>query len=148
MNAPTEIPTLLRDAHRRAIEQANCWRGRCVNHFARGEMVIGIALLEHASAKPLPMLLSQRIARLIVLVKDQPKKMAALEQFQRQANDRNSIVHGAGKVFVDAEGRWLLSLELLDRSGPGRHQIMQDEAEVRARLLKSSVDRLAAAFRT
>jgi len=145
MNAPSEIPKLLRDAHRRAIDQANCWRGRCVNYFARGELVIGEALAT-SSAKPLPMLLSQRIARLIDLVNDRPKELAALDQFQSLASDRNSIVHGAGKVFVDSEGKWLLILELLDRSGRYRHQVMQDEAELRARLLKSSVDRLAAAF--
>ena len=146
MNAHPEIPMLLRDAHWRAIDDANRWRGRCVNYFARGEWIIGQALSSMASEKPLPMLLSQRVARLDTLVKDQPKKLAALGEFQLLANDRNSIVHGAGKVFVDAEGRWMLILEVLDRSGPRRDQVMQDDAEAKARRFKSAVDKLSAAF--
>ena len=92
------------------------------------------------------MLLGQRIARLTTTIKDQPKKSAALEQFQLLADDRNSIVHGVGKVFVDGVGQWLLTLEVTGRSGSSRQHITRDEAEKRANRLKSVVDRLSAAF--
>jgi hypothetical protein len=146
MNAPFDLSLPLKEAHRQAIDEANRWRGRCVNLFARGELVIGEALLAETNAKPLPMLLSQRITKLVALIDGQPKKRRALESFELQIGDRNAIVHGSGKVFVDGNGQWLLTLHAVDRAGPIHQHILQDDAEQRARQLKSVVDRLAAAF--
>lgn len=147
MTALGEIPLLLHEAHRRAIDDANRWRGKCVNHFARGELLIGKALAARDDSKPLPMLLSQRISRLSAMLGDQPKATVALDQFQQLSSHRNAVVHGSGKVFVDVEGKWLLTLELLDRSGASRLQLVKDEAEAHAKLLKATVDRLSAALR-
>lgn len=146
MNAPVSIEPTLCPIHRVAIEQANCWRGRCVNHFARGELILGEALLASPNPRLLPMLLSQRLSRLEGMIKSDAKKITALEGFKLEIDDRNAIVHGAGKVTVDEEGRWCLALHVLDRSGRNQLHISQAESEERARRLKSAVDRLRSAL--
>lgn len=147
MNAPADISGLLKETHRRAIDDANRWRGLCVNLFARGELVIGEALLAKLASKPLPLLLSQRISRLSGLVEKQPKQASALKDFERHIDDRNVIVHGSGKVYVDGQGQWLLTLRALNRSGSIQKHVAQADAEQRVRDLKATVDRLATAFR-
>lgn len=117
-----------------------------MNLFARGELVIGEALLAKLDSKPLPLLLSQRISRLSGLVENQPKQAGALKDFECQIGDRNVIVHGVGKVYVDGQGQWLLTLHALDRSGVIQSHISQIEAEQRVRDLKAAVSRLSAAF--
>ncbi|MCL6741248.1 hypothetical protein LZ518_08910 [Sphingomonas sp. RB56-2] len=146
MNAHGDIAILFKEAHRQAIDDANRWRGRCVNQIARGELIIGQALLKKLGGKSMPLLFGQRIARLAELVKSQPKQAKALEDFKLQASDRNFIVHGAGKIYVDSHGQWLLTLEALDRDGVSRSHVSQGEAEQSVRELKSAVDRLSAVF--
>ena len=147
MNAPAPIKTL-DDAHRRAIEDANRWRGHCVNLFARGEMIVSEALLARLESKSLPLVFSQRVGRLAALIEGDQKQSAAVKDFQLQTSDRNVIVHGVGKVYVDGQGRWMLTLHALDRSGSTQHHVLQAWAEQRARDLTSAVQRLSAAFRT
>ena len=146
MNAHVDIASPLKDAHRQAIDEANRWRGRCVNLIARGELIIGQALLKELGGKKMPLLFGQRIAGLAELVKSQPKQAKALEDFKLQAGDRNFIVHGVGKVFVDSHGQWLLTLEALDRDGMSRSHVSQGEAEKSVHKLKSAVDRLSQSF--
>ena len=146
MNAPVNIQLSLIDAHRQAIESANCWRGRTVNLFARGELIIAQALLAEKDGKALPMLLSQRISRLSRSVAADMKKAAALNAFEQLSPDRNAIVHGSGSVYVDRDGKWLLTLHAVDRTGSVEQSVSQSDAEAKVRAFKSTIDRLAAAF--
>ena len=147
MNALADIFLPLKEAHQEAVGLANCWRGRCVNLFAKGERIIGEALRKHDPDKPLPMLLSQRVAKLTALLSTDCKKTSALKAFAAEADQRNAIVHGDGKVFVDRYGQWLLTLHALDRSGSVSRQVAQAEGDQQLRNLKSVVDRLAALLR-
>ena len=138
----------LSEAHRAATERANAWRGRCVNQFARGELIVGEALLAQSAIKTLPMLLSQRIARLSSLVKDAPKKVDALEAFSGLSDLRNAIVHGSGTIFIDGEGNWLITLRAAGRSGLDQASISQDQADERLVEVRQTVDRLCSALKT
>ena len=146
MNAPAKIAISLQDAHGDAIERANAWRGRCVNLFARGEAIIGQTLIARAPGQPLPMLLSQRIARLRKAVAGTGDQEQALDEFSAFANERNAIVHGEGKVFIDRNGGWLLILRSIGRNGANEVTVMQSAAEERRRALKLTIDRLATRF--
>ena len=146
MNAPFDSPTFSGDAFRNAIDDANRWRGRIVNLFARGELVVAKAL-QSDKAKPLPMVLSQRIARLNSEIEDSPKRLAAVSNFVALTRDRNAIVHGSGRVYLGRDGFWLLTLETIDKSGTHKRAISQADAEAQDRELKVAVDQLAAAFR-
>ena len=131
---------------RHAIDDANRWRGRMVNLFARGELIIAQRLQAGPNAKPLPLLTSQRITRLTTLVEGNKRQSDALRIFGDLAKDRNSIVHGSGKIHLDRDGKWLLTLELIDRNGTITSAVSQADTEKRDQELKTAVDRLAAAF--
>jgi len=146
MNVFVEMPVPLKDAHHQAIEQVNAWRGRCVNLFARGENIIGKALLAQPDPKSMPMLLSQRNKRLTAIVDGDTKKTAALEAFQLIASRRNAIVHGNGKVYVAPCGHWLLRLEMIDRSGVVTEHFTKAEADAHAKELKKAIDDVWSAF--
>jgi hypothetical protein len=146
MNAPANITVCLHESHRDAVERANAWRGRCVNLFARGEAVIGHALVASTAGRPLPMLLSQRISRLRKSAAVGANQELALDEFSALASERNAIVHGTGKVFVERSGRWFLVLETLGRTGPSETTFSQSRAEERGLALKQTVDRLSARF--
>ena len=145
MDAPVRNSPL-QEAHRDATDRANAWRGKCVNQFALGEWIICSALAAQSDAKALPMLLSQRITRLSAASQGAPRKQAALDKFRELASLRNAIVHGAGKVYLDAEGRWLLTMRTFDRSGPSAISLSQEQADKNYDDLKKVVQRLSAAF--
>ena len=92
------------------------------------------------------MLLSQRITRLTGLIVGDLKKSQALADFDSFTADRNDIVHGRGKVHIDGEGEWFLTLETVDRAGFAVRNIDRAEAEIFTKRLKVSVDRLATAL--
>ena len=118
-----------------------------MNLFARGELVVANAMLSE-KAKPLPMILSQRIARLNLEIEGCPKKIEAVANFVTLTRDRNAIVHGSGRVYLGRDGSWLLTLETVDKSGTHKFAITQADADAQDRDLKVAVDQLAAAFRT
>lgn len=146
MNAPADIPQLLQEAHRRAIDDANRWRGQCVNQFARGEMAIGKALLVAEPGKKLPMLLSQKIEALCKKCPAETKRQKALVEFHELADQRNALVHGDGKVFIDQRGRWLLSLRSLSRMDVSTTTFLEDDASIFSERLQKVVQQLTSHF--
>lgn len=129
-----------------AIREANAWRGRCLNHLARAEAKVTAALIAleksgalKAKAK-LPHLVGQRFAVLAKLMgPDGPYAsegagcFSALSEVSACLRLRNFLCHGAGRVYLDQSGKWLLVLSLLElRSGKAetdRYSITGDEAE-------------------
>jgi hypothetical protein len=145
MDASANIPVSLGEAHRYAVDDANRWRGRMVNLFAYGEMVVGKALRLRSGSIRMPMLLSQRITKLIPLASK--KASDALDEFAKWSDERNAIVHGVGKVYIDRSGKWLLSLQSVGRKSESVWIVAQCDAEAKDKALKLVVDRLSAAFR-
>ena len=145
MNARPEFPQASTDSYREAINDVNRWRGRIVNRFARGELVVAKALLRDGG-KPLPMVLCQRIARVSSEAQNCETKTTAITDFVKLTRDRNAIVHGSGRVLLDRDGSWVLTLETVDKSGIHKLAITQADAVAKDRDLKAAVDRLATAF--
>jgi hypothetical protein len=146
MNAPVSIEQTLPDPYRSAIGEVNCWRGCCVNHFARGELAIGRALQAAAPGKKLPMLLSQKFEALRKLCPDGSKKQKAIVDFGAISDDRNSIVHGEGRVYIDHLGNWVLSLRSLNRDSIRTTYFLEAEAEDFRNRLKRVVHQLCGCF--
>ena len=142
MNAPVFIEPSLSSAHRAAVEEANCWRGRCVNLFARGERIVSEALIAFHGHAKLPMLTSQRLDRLSKALDDKPRTAKALAAFGDLADVRNVIVHGESRVFIDVNGKWLLHLTWFDRTGNVQRVIDQAEGEKLVRQVHQCVQRL------
>jgi hypothetical protein len=142
MTAHVPIELSLAQAHSTAVEKANAWRGRCVNLFAQGEMIIAQALKAMEPDRKLPMLLSQKIDRLQKRTAGDENIESALDAFASLADLRNAVVHGDGQVFVGRAGEWLLELEGLDREGPISRRIRAVGSEKQCRQIKSAVDRL------
>jgi len=141
MNMVASIESL-KSAHRAAVERANCWRGRCVNLFARGERVISQALLASPQGAKLPMLNSQRLDRLSKASVDKPRLSKALAEFGELADVRNIIVHGESRVYIDVNEQWLLRFECIGRTGASQRSIDQAEGEKLVRQIHKSVQRL------
>ena len=142
MNAPVSFEHTLTTAHRDAIEHANCWRGRCVNQFARGERLISEALLTAVPGAKLPMLLGQRVDKLAKLVEAKPKSANAIETFRGLGSIRNAIVHGDGSVFIDGQGRWLLQLTFVAGNALVQETVNELEADRLLREIQQCVQRL------
>jgi hypothetical protein len=142
MNAPVSFEHTLTTAHREAIEHVNCWRGRCVNQFARGERLISEALLTAIPGAKLPMLLGQRVDKLAKLVEAKPKSAKAVEAFRGLGSLRNAIVHGDGSVFIDGQGRWLLQLTFVAGNALVQETVNKVDADRLLRKIQQCVQRL------
>ena len=140
MNAPIVIATI-EEAHRKAIEEANQWRGRMINLYARAENQIGRALASKANGR-LPMLFSQKISQLKKLIVGDAKLRGIVEQLEVRLGERNSLVHGVGSVWVAPNGRWLLELSHHGRKGVERFAVQGDDAEAQRDDLAKIAQRL------
>ena len=145
MNAPVPINTL-EDSHRRATYDANHWRGRLINIYAKAEARVSDALLALAPDKALPLLFSQKITRLKRLVSDEIifQELAKLEG---RLSERNALVHGEGKVWIDLKGDWLLHLHNPGRAGEQPHALSCDTIKSRHDELNKLVQRLTSKLR-
>jgi len=101
------------DAFDHALSEANAWRGRCVNLFARGEFAIGTVLaMRSAPGATLPMLVSQKIKQLISVVTDADGVAAAeLADFASLLDTRTALTHGCAKVWIDRLKDWRVSFK-------------------------------------
>ena len=106
-------PTLL-DVHRSAIEDANRWRGHCIESYARLEWGAHrtIEALPKVPGSKMPTVFGERLKRLTALFSEtglqpRPKIYELLIEAGPLLAMRNLVVHGVGSVFVDAHGHWL-----------------------------------------
>ena len=109
-------------------------------------MAIGKALLDAQPEKKLPMLLSQKIEALLRQCPPGTKKHKAMVEFRELADQRNALVHGDGKVFVDQRGRWLLSLRSLSRVDVDTTTFLEDDASAFCDRLQKVVQQLTSHF--
>ena len=124
MNAPGPINPL-DEAHRRATADANQWRGRLINHYAKAEARVSDALHRIEPDRAPPLLLSQKISRLKKLSAD-PTLIEQLATLEGRLAERNLLVHGEGKIWVDPNGEWLLQLRQRGRAGEQQHMLCRD----------------------
>ena len=124
MNAPTLINTL-EEAHRRATAEGNQWRGRLINLYAAAEARVSYALHKLEPDRAPPLLLSQKISRLRKLSTDL-QLAEELTKLEGRLEERNSLVHGEGKLWIDPKGAWLLQLRHRGRSGDLQYILSSD----------------------
>ncbi|HET9335731.1 MAG TPA: hypothetical protein VFO12_04905 [Sphingomicrobium sp.] len=141
MNAPGPINSL-DEAHRRATADGNQWRGRLINLYARAEGRISDALHRVEPDRTLPLLLSQKISRLKKLSTD-PLLIEELAKLEGRLGERNSLVHGEGKIWIDPNGEWLLQLSQRRRAGDVQHMLQSDTVKSCHAELHKLVQRLA-----
>ena len=113
------ISPTLGAAHQDALDDANRWRGSCMEKFARIDQAVATALEALAARDPsakvrTPYLFGQRIAALrAALQPGQPfaaksgPVLKALDKLEPYLPQRNILVHATGSVWVKARGEWL-----------------------------------------
>lgn len=110
----------------RATSEFNQWRGRMIDNFARAEQAVSETLLALVGGggapqgTKLPHLTGQRFAALAQVMRSldpAPSHVApalrALELFGRNEDLRATLCHGAQKVALDPNGRWIVSIKLM-----------------------------------
>jgi hypothetical protein len=127
MNVPASVERTLIAAHRAAIDEANEWRGRCVNLYGRAETKIAEALIAIEPDKKPPMLFSKKVERLQA-IGGSAKLLGALQRLAALLGDRAALTHGAGKVWIDDKGKWLFTLEWAAGKTMSRRVFTRDEA--------------------
>ena len=140
------IKSHLRTALAAATDEANQWRGRCVNLFACAEVAIGTGLAAREPGKKLPMLISQKAQRLSKCVESDAARKA-LGDFAVLLADRTALTHGAGRLWVSDGGNWLLTLDWSTSKGPERRTFSSKEAETFHSRLRALVRSLESTFR-
>jgi hypothetical protein len=114
MSVELPIELSAAQAHVAAMDDVNRWRGHCVECFARLELSMGEALESIASASPsakrVPFTFGARVKALhAALAPPFPAPTRLLKTLQ-SANElldqRNRIVHGIGKIWIDRTGNW------------------------------------------
>ncbi len=143
MNAPAPIITL-EEAHQRAVEEANQWRGRLINLFAKAECAITRALSNSLPDNKIPILLSQKISRLREARSSDERLVDCLKTLETRLDERNSLVHGEGQVWLNRRGGWQLQLCHQVRSGITEFTLCGDEAKSGHDDLHKLVQRLSA----
>ncbi|WP_338501718.1 hypothetical protein V6R86_02325 [Sphingomonas kaistensis] len=114
MSVELQLSLALPDAHKRAIDELNRWRGHCIEAFARLEE----AATQTIDCHPLPAgmkrpsVFGERIRVLKALLAEQSDKRAHglkadLDKMEDDLAWRNRIVHAAGSVYIDRKGTWL-----------------------------------------
>jgi len=113
------ISPALADAHRAAVDDANRWRGYCVDKFARAEARMRQAIeamLVHPDGAGLkrPSMFGQHVAELSKSVaasgpfaKSGSKVWDALVKCESGFALRNVITHAVSTIWIDRQGRWL-----------------------------------------
>ena len=142
MTNATPVKSQIDEALDKAVNEANRWRGRCINLFARGEQCIMNALANALpDDAPIPMLISQKIKRLAALCESDPEQLALLDAFAALLPTRNALTHGSGRVFIDRSG-WLLLLTFQSRRTEMNEQVTDSQAEAVRKQLHATVQRL------
>ena len=141
------IKSELRTALAVATEEANQWRGRCVNLFACAEAAIGAALVNKEPGKKLPMLVSQKAQRLSIHLESNDARQK-LGDFAVLLADRTALTHGAGRLWVTDGDRWLLTLDWTTSKGPERRTFSSEEAKTFHDRLRTLVRSLEPTFRS
>ena len=136
----------LRAALSAATEEANQWRGRCVNLFACAEAAIGTGLAAKEPDKKLPMLVSQKAQRLSNCLESDDARQK-LGEFAVLLADRTALTHGVGSLWVNDGGKWFLTLDWSTAKGPERRTFSSQEAETFHNRLRTLVRSLEKIFR-
>ena len=119
MTIEQPISRALADAHRDAVDEANRWRGYCVDKYTRSEARMRLAIeamLVHADGAGLkrPSMFGQHVAELSKAVavdgpfaKSGSKVRDALVKCATGFAMRNIVTHAVGTVWIDRQERWL-----------------------------------------
>lgn len=116
MNASVPFPLSLADAHDAATNEVNRWRGHCLDLYARIERDCIEAIDAMIASGRMPELRRKSLfgARIDAVRKGlescpldkPPKALKALGELDEALGRRNDIVHGIGKVWIDANDNW------------------------------------------
>lgn len=143
------------------IRSANAWRGQTIHHLAQAEWWVTEALLVLAGVPVrggevrFGTLLGQRLEGLRQAVgaegpfaREGVAASKALEAFRPFEPMRSALCHGASRISVDPQGRWVLVLRLIAiRNRVPEHSTIvyeQEDAEAKLQELQQCVQRLRA----
>ena len=151
------ISPTLSDAHRAAVDDANRWRGYCMDKYTRAEARMREAIeimLVHPDGTSIkrPSMFGQHVAVLAaavavdgVFAKPGSKVRDALVRCGNGFQWRNIVSHAVSDVWIDRQGRWLWHYKF-QPAGKDKPitsgTLTRDEASGLQRDLKSSIDRL------
>ncbi len=119
MTVEQSVPPTLDDVHRAAVDDANRWRGYCIDKYTRAEARMREAIevmLVHPDGAGLkrPSMFGQHVAVLAGAVasdgpfaKSGSKVRAALVKCENGFASRNIVTHAVSNVWIDRHGRWL-----------------------------------------
>jgi hypothetical protein len=124
MTAHLSIDAVPDDLHRQATDDVHRWRGRCVDCFARIEQGVDGAVAamaasgREASVRRAPMFglrieMMRSALSTASFAQHGQKALKALEHIEPHLRLRNPMVHGVGRVWIDARGNWLWTYEYL-----------------------------------
>ena len=136
--------------HDIAAAEINCWRGRCLDLFAKAEAAVDLALrsaIERGMAASMKHLTGQRLAEIVSLASSEARAtdrqkqalIASLENWQALYAKRNFFAHGVATVLMDRHGRWSVQLdfwvyrtgrEILERWSWNKDEALQFEADL------------------
>ena len=151
------ISPTLSDAHRAAVDDANRWRGYCIDKYTRAETRMREAIdamLVHPDGATIkrPSMFGQHVAVLAaavaidgVFAKSGSKVRDALDRCGNGFQWRNIVSHAVSDVWIDRHGRWLwhYTFQPAGKDKPiTSGTLTRDEARKLACDLKSSIDRL------
>ena len=141
--------------HGEIAQSVDCWRGQCLNYFARTEAAVSRSLdaaQKSGKIRNIRHLAGQRLADLITLsdeISSTDKQRSAfsnaLESWRNIELSRQYLAHGVATVAVDNKGGWIAIFDLKTyRSNLGKDErwtVKQYEAE-------KFTQQLDAAFKT
>ena len=107
----------LSDAHKSAMQAANCWRGHCIDWYARIDEALIDTLRAIAASHPeanaqQPALFGQRVEAVRcalsgdLLPRQGGAALKALDAIDEQLKSRNLIVHATGSILITRYGDW------------------------------------------
>ena len=122
---------------------ADCWRGSCLNYFARTEAAVAKTLEAAQTSgklRNIRHLAGQRLSDLIALSgeidatdKQKSALSKALKSWQSLEQNRQYLAHGVATIAVDQKGAWIAIYDLKTyRSNVGKEErwaVKQSEAE-------------------
>ena len=122
MSVHTSFPSTFRQAHERAVEDVNRWRGHCMELHARYEQAVKDSLLPRLDGEQMPQTFERCVKSLATLLKKAAspasnKIVDALTELQKLREWRDRLAHATSMVHLDTNREWIWHWSLPGSNG-------------------------------
>lgn len=163
MTVQTQISASDNSVWEEATSDANAWRGHAIQIFAEAELAVSETLETLAAATDrgadvrLRHLLGQRFQDLEDALAgpfagDAGKAADALRDFRQHEQLRPLLCHGAGKLALDRQGKWMIVLRMVTFRGRAAERLSrtfeQQDADAMLTTLREDCRRLTSALQS